>query len=71
MARSFDEGQHMADHIDRKIFRNILEEARSAVAQEINNEKKNKSKVSKSNPSFFHNLVFRLVHNLLINKLSN
>lgn len=59
VARSIEEGEHVSSDIDRKHFRDMVEKAKSAVAEEINNEKRMKTKLSKTNPSFFHNLVFR------------
>lgn len=60
MARSFDEGHHMHDSNEMKQLRSIIDEARSEVAHVMDMEKRLKSRLKISDPSFMHNLVFRL-----------
>lgn len=60
MARSFDEGHHVHDSIEMKQLRSIIDEAKSEVAHAIDKEKRLNARLKVSDPSFMHNLVFRL-----------
>lgn len=71
MARSFDEGHHKHDSNEMKKLRSIIDEARSEVANVMDMEKRLKSRLKMSDPSFMHNLVFRLAALWHVTKYSN
>lgn len=54
-----EQQQHQHNHANIKQLRDIMIEARSAVAKEMHKEHQFTAKMSSHQPTFLHNLVFR------------